>query len=382
MRSQSSWAPKRYLYGSLPAQEVERARAVRRRRTRAHEGRARCPGASRANARSQPAGRPRTCRATRTRRAHRRSGPRGARPRRRARDPVPRARLSRPWKASWSVPNDPLCPCRALRVQLEERLEQRLVDLRAAGPTRSRTPFRSSRRVKRRSWRTKSPEGARRPSASGSGTRGHAVDVDGTSAVRERVRRPVGSGAAHEQRGTRGRFSEPLGHVAAAVGRHQPGAVVGVARAAAGVGVDRAPPAAGGGAVARDPDSARRARPARRRRSARPPRACAGARAIVSHHASTQSGVWKYELPSSRSASSSQSGSSARAAGELLEVDDLRRYAGSLRRASLSLPHRSKLAALTRSTGSDRPGPRGDMCILRSRRLIRLTDSARSLNSV
>ena len=62
--------------------------------------------------------------------------------------------------------------------------------------------------------------------------------------------------------------------------------------------------------------------------------------------------------------------------------DDLRLYAGSLRRASLSFPHRSKLAALTRSTGSERPGPRGDRLSLRSRRLIRLTDSARSLNSV
>jgi hypothetical protein len=36
-----------------------------------------------------------------------------------------------------------------------------------------------------------------------------------------------------------------------------------------------------------------------------------------------------------------------------LEVRDLRLYAGSLRRASLSFPQRSKLAALTLSTGSE-----------------------------
>ena len=65
-----------------------------------------------------------------------------------------------------------------------------------------------------------------------------------------------------------------------------------------------------------------------------------------------------------------------------LEVRDLRLYAGSLRRASLSFPQRSKLAAFTLSTGSEWPGPRGDRLSLRSLRLIRLTDSARSLNSV
>ncbi len=187
---------------------------------------------------------------------------------------------------------------------------------RAGPPTRSRTPLRSSRRVKRRSWRTKSPEGCPVLSASGRGRRGQAVEPDRPGARRELFAGQSGAAPRTSSAEPADRFSEPLGHVAAAARRHQPGAVVGVAGAAAGVGVHghRERQAAVQPLATATQRDERVQLPGRA--PARPPRACAGARRSCPTTTAPSRASGSTSCPRARSASSSHSRSSASPAGE------------------------------------------------------------------
>ena len=108
-----------------------------------------------------------------------------------------------------------------------------------------------------------------------------------------------------------------------------------------------------------------------------------GRPAIVSHHDRTQSGVWKYELPRGAGGQLEPVAVErleARGGTEVVPAEH-RGYAGILRRASRNLPHSSKPAALTRSTGSDAPrGTRGEMQLAQA--VVDPVDGLRALAEV
>ena len=188
----------------------------------------------------------------------------------------------------------------------------------------NRTPSRSSRRAKRRA------DG--RSSGRLAGLVGAVSASRGQVVARPCGRRPVGPPpalrrrASHQQRRAADRDSESHSATASPRSRrHQPGAVV--TRRPARCPSWRTPgPRAEARAV--QPLAAAAQRDDRVEAAGRIARHAAtrvrGRAASVSHHDSTQSGVWKYELPSCRSASSSHSRLSASVPSELREVDDLR----------------------------------------------------------
>ena len=108
------------------------------------------------------------------------------------------------------------------------------------GATQSkRTPLRSIRRVNRRSWRSKSFDGAPVSGASGRATLGQASLSNSRAPAGSGLRRPARRGAAHEQRRAPQRRAQPGGHLVAEPVGDEPGGVVADPDAAAGVGPDR-----------------------------------------------------------------------------------------------------------------------------------------------
>ena len=218
------------------------------------------------------------------------------------------ARRQRRWKASWSMPNDPLVP--ALGVQLEQRR-------RAA----ARRPRRGATHSKPHALALEPPREA--PQLADEVLRGlaglggeRAAPAAGRPSPRPRGRPPAalcagqpGGRAAHEQRrAPPRRRSSQRGHGVAALaapparrsGRRRPAPLPALAYTGTASGRRPVQPLA----IAAQRDERLQAAG---RDPARPPARVRGRAASVSHHASTQSGVWKYELPSCRSASSSQS---------------------------------------------------------------------------
>ena len=347
VRSMRSLAPKRYLYGSVPRRKSKVARAARGGELeRVQDQQVAQPVARVGAVPARLVGGERVAPPEAV--EHPDDPVVAARDHCRRPAPGPGARRQRRWKGSWSTPNEPpVAPAR--RAARRASRSSRSSTSPGGDPVEAHALALDPARVKRRSWRSKSFDGAPVSGPSGSATlrAGVAVERRGppraAPAPASPARAPRTSSGERPQRRALARptTSSPRSSATSqAQWSPTPTPLPELAQTGTASGSAAVQPLA----VAAQRDE--RLQAAGRVPPGGEPRARPAGRASPTT-ASTQSGVWKYELSSTRAASSSQSRRSPASPASRLEVRDLRLYAGSLRRASLSFPHRSKLAALT-----------------------------------